>query len=426
MTSTSQDGGGAAGTLGVTGPHVARRSSERPAKSSRVPRLVAVGLLLALAGFFGLRYLRSKGPPPVKFETASVDRGPISAKVTATGTLSALVTVLVGSQVSGRIETIRVDYNSVVKKGQVVATIEPSLFQAAMEQARANYISAKADLDKAKAQSMDADRQFARSKTLAEQKLIAQADLDTAEANARVAKAQVAAAEAGVEQAHAALHQAEVNLKYTTILSPIDGVVISKSVDVGQTVAASLQAPTLFTIAQDLTKMQVDTSVAEGDVGKIREGMPVTFTVDAYPTERFDGTVRQVRDVPTTVQNVVTYDAVIDVDNSRRLLKPGMTANVTFVHASKDDVVRIPNAALRFRPDAATLALLGVHVPTVALKKTERQLWVLRRGKPSPEVVRIGISDGALTELVEGHVAPGDLAITESIGGKPATGRPPF
>src|SRR6185369_3376583 len=173
--------------------------------------------------------------------------------------------------------------------------------------------------------------------------------------------AQVSASEAGVEQARAALNQAEVNLKYTTIQSPIDGVVISRSVDVGQTVAASLQTPTLFTIAQDLTKMQVDTSVAEGDVGKIQPNMTVGFTVDAQPGQRFEGKVRQVRDAAVTVQNVVTYDAVIDVDNSKRLLKPGMTAAVTFTPAERNDVLRIPNAALRFRPEP----IRGAAVPPV-------------------------------------------------------------
>jgi HlyD family secretion protein len=329
--------------------------------------------------------------------------------------------------VSGRIETIRVDYNSPVKKGQIIATIEPSLFKAAVEQARANFVSAKATLDKSKAQAVDAERQYKRSETLVSQKLIAQAEFETAEANASVAKAQVSSSEAGVEQARAALNQADVNFKYTTIQSPIDGVVISRSVDVGQTVAASLQAPTLFTIAQDLTKMQVDTSVSEGDVGKIQPGMKVTFVVDAYPTERFEGSVRQVRDAPTTVQNVVTYDAVIDVDNARRLLKPGMTANVTFIYAQKEAVLHVPNAALRFKPDTTLQEHMGARGSALAtLKPSERFIWLLKDGKPRREVISIGITDGSHTEVTGGGGRDGDRAIVEAIGAPPAGTVRPF
>lgn len=373
------------------------------------------------------RYNASERAPKIRYESVAFATGPISAKVTASGTLSALVTVLVGSQVSGRIESIAVDFNSPVKKGQVIATIEPSLFKAAVEQARANYVSAKAALDKSKAQAVDADRQYKRSETLVSQKLIAQADFETAEANASVAKAQVSASEAGVEQARAALNQADVNLKYTTIQSPIDGVVISRSVDVGQTVAASLQAPTLFTIAQDLTKMQVDTSIAEGDVGKIQPGMKVSFMVDAYPAERFEGVVRQVRDAPTTVQNVVTYDGVIDVDNSRKLLKPGMTANVTFIYAQKDSVLHVPNAALRFKPDPTMLEHMGVRANSLAtLKPNERFIWTLKNGVPQRDVVTIGITDGSQTEIASGPVHDGDRAIIEALGAPPATTVRPF
>jgi len=372
-------------------------------------------VLIAAAGLGvgGMRYLRSRAPKKPKYTTVAVDRGNIAAHVTATGTLSALVTVLVGSQVSGRIESIKVDFNSPVKKGQVVATIDPSLFRASVEQAQANYLSAKASLDKAKAQALDAQRQYARAKTLGEQKLIAQADTETAQANDDVARAQVAAAEAGVAQASAALHQAQVNLKYTTILSPIDGVVISRSIDVGQTVAASLQAPTLFTIAQDLTKMQVDTSVAEGDVGKIQPGMPVTFTVDAYPGQRFQGTVRQVRDAATTVQNVVTYDAVIDVDNTQRLLKPGMTATVTFTPAERQNVLRVPNAALRFRPEPKE-GSAAKPLPPVQ-RKDRRTVYRLVGGDARSVEIQPGLSDGSVTEIASGDLHEGDAVITEQL-----------
>ncbi len=296
--------------------------------------------------------------PALRYETVTVDQGQVVAKVTATGTLSALVTVQVGSQVSGRIQQIFVDFNSPVKKGQLIAKIDPQLFEAAVEQARANYVAARGNLAKAQAQAVDAERQYRRARALAERQLIAQAEVDTAQTNANAAQAQVKVAEGSVEQARAALHQAEVNLAYTNIISPTNGVVISRNVDVGQTVAASLQAPTLFLIAEDLAKMQVDTSVAEADVGRLWAGMTASFTIDAYPNERFTGRVRQIRNAPQTVQNVVTYDAVIDVDNAELKLRPGMTANVTFVYAERANVMRVPNAALRFRPSPELLAKL--------------------------------------------------------------------
>jgi HlyD family secretion protein len=400
-------------------------------------RWILVLTVLALGAVGVTKYVRSREAPKPKYQTAVVDRGRIASRVTATGISSALVTVLVGTQVSGRIETIKVDFNSPVKKGQVIATIEASLFKAAVEQANANYLAAKADVDKSEAQAMDADRQYARAKALGEEKLVAVSEIDTAEANARVAKAQIAASKAGVQQAAAALHQSEVNLRYTTILSPIDGVVISRAVDVGQTVAASLQTPTLFTIAQDLTKMQVDTSVAEGDVGKVQPGMKVTFTVDAYPGQRFDGKVRQVRDAATTVQNVVTYDAVIDVDNEKRMLKPGMTATVTFTPAERNDVIRLPNAALRYRPDTtatASSAAAGAvaspasprHAGRPLPQGNQRRVYVLRGLDAAPVDVEIGLTDGSVTEVVSGPLKEGDKVVTESLAAStnPAPKRP--
>jgi HlyD family secretion protein len=397
-------------------------------------RPLAVILVLILAGVGITRYVRSREAPRPKYQTVTVDRGTIASRVTATGTLSALVTVLVGTQVSGRIESIRVDYNSPVQKGQTIATIEPSLFKAAVEQARANHMAAKANVEKAEAQAVDADRQYARARALGEDKLVPTSQIETAEANTLVAKAQISAAKAGVQQATAALNQAQVNLRYTTILSPIDGVVISRSVDVGQTVAASLQTPTLFTIAQDLTKMQVDTNVAEGDVGKIQPGMKVGFTVDAYPGQRFEGQVRQVRDAATTVQNVVTYDAVIDVDNSKRLLKPGMTATVTFTPAERHDVLRLPNAGLRYRPDAAASGAPGVPRPPAAgpkvsaraLQGNQRKIWVVRGPEAVPVDIEVGLTDGSVTEVLSGPLKDGDQVVTESLAesANPAPRRP--
>ena len=347
----------------------------------------------------------------MKFETASIGRGPLQARITASGTVSALITVQVGSQVSGNISKLNADFNSVVHKGEVVATIDPKFYKAAVEQARANLLAAKANVAKAQASLDDAQLQAKRSRQLIERKLIAQADADTAETNLRAARATVEAASAGQTQAQAALDQAQINLDYTTIVSPIDGVVISRNVDVGQTVAAALQAPTIFTIAQDLKRMQVDTNVAEADVGQLAPGMKASFTVDAFPSEEFVGVIREVRNAPQTLQNVVTYDAVIDVDNSALKLKPGMTANVTVVFADRSDAVRVPNAAIRFRaPDA----LLAVSPALPTLKGDQRLLWVMRpSGMPEPVAVRVGVSDGSFTEVLEGLEA-GDKVVTEA------------
>jgi HlyD family secretion protein len=404
-------------------------------------RLLVIWLvvIVVLAAFGAWRWRASsrKNSLP-QIDTSRVERGRIVAKVTATGTLSALVTVQVGSQVSGTISALYADYNSRVTKGQLIAKIDPRLFQASVEQGRANYLAAQGNLAKAQAQAADAERQYQRNRTLSERQLIAQADLDTSQSNAEVARAQVEAARGAVEQTRAALSQTQVNLAYTSIISPINGVVISRSVDVGQTVAASFQAPVIFTIAEDLKKMQVDTSVAEADVGRLRDGMTATFTVDAYPSEAFRGTVRQIRNSPQTIQNVVTYDAVIDVDNSELKLRPGMTANCTFIYAEKDDVLRIPNAALRFRPPpemaafsasdrtnghagrpgggagAATSGGAIVRPRSAADTPDRRTIWIMRGEKPVSVRIRTGISDGTTTELVEGDLNAGDTVITDA------------
>jgi HlyD family secretion protein len=441
--------------------------------------LALVLLALGAGGAAAWRWRLAHRRPPVEFETAPVDIGRVVSRVTATGTLSALVTVQVGSQVSGRIQKLFVDFNSEVKKGELIATIDPQLFAATVEQNRANMLAAVGNAAKAAAQERDAKRQFDRARGLVDRKLIAQADFDTAEANLEVAKGQTAAADGAVAQAKAGLHQAEVNLDYTKIVSPTDGVVISRSVDVGQTVAAAMQAPTLFVIAQDLRKMQVDTSVAEADIGKLQAGMPATFTVDAYSGTRFRGRIRQIRNAAQTVQNVVTYDAVIDVDNDDLRLRPGMTANVTFIWAEKDNALRVPNAALRFRPSADILKALGMppllgsggarpggggraragagagpgsgpgesgaasssaggttrganagarpggggagaanaragwsRASEDALDR--RTVWLLRLGHPQSVAVRTGVSDGSLTEIVEGELHEGDVVVVDA------------
>ncbi|HEY3820123.1 MAG TPA: efflux RND transporter periplasmic adaptor subunit [Polyangiaceae bacterium] len=381
-------------------------------------RWIAGAIVLAAIAILAWRYAHAPSVPVVRYQGAPVDHGPLAAKVTASGTVSAIITVQVGSQVSGRIQSWSADFSSPVKKGQLIAQIEPFLFNAAVEQAQANYEAGKAGYDKAIANRALAERNYARELALFEENLAARTDLDAAEASAAASRADVEAAAATIQQARAALDQAKLNLSYTRILSPIDGIVISRNIDVGQTVAASFQAPTLFTIAQDLTKMEVDTNVAEGDVGKIREKMQATFTVDAFPTRTFRGSVRQVRDNATTLQNVVTYDAVIDVDNTDLALRPTMTANVTFVYATKADAVRIPNAALRFRPDAATAEAMSfgsVSPPSRdALAVDQRVVWTRAAGRATPHVVRIGITDGMLTELLEGDVHPGDEVVSEA------------
>lgn len=369
--------------------------------------VLSSGLLLVACG--------NKAATGVKFTTSKVDKGPVVGRVTATGTVSAIVTVQVGAQVSGRIQTLSADFNSKVTKGQVLAKLDPSLLDAQLAMASANEKAATAGLARAQAQEKDAQRRFARAKQLVEQKLVPQAEFESAQAEVEVAQANIQAAEGSVAQARAARQQAQVNLAYTTITSPIDGTVISRAVDVGQTVAASLQAPTLFTIAENLSKMQVDTNVSEADVGKLSDGMEASFSVDAFPSKVFKGRVRQIRYAPQVVQNVVTYDAVIDVENEQLLLRPGMTANVSFVYARTDDALRVPNAALRFRPDAELMRKAGKPEPG------KRFVWVLDGETASPVAVTVGLSDGTVT-VVQGELSEGAQVVTEKSGGD---ARPP-
>ena len=372
-----------------------------------VKRLISIVLVAAVlgAGVWAYLYAQARGNAP-RFRTAKVERGVLTAAISATGNLNAVTTVQVGSQVSGQIRDLLVDFNSIVKRGQVIARIDPQLFEAQVQQAeadvataraavlnqtatvekaRADVENARAALAQGKAQTAKADvaqadakRNFERSSELFRRELVAQADRDTAQANydssvaqsesarateqalaaaiksaeaqLRVQEAALQSARAQVDQKQAALSQARTNLEYTTIRAPVDGVVVSRAVDVGQTVAASLQAPTLFTIAQDLTKMQVETSVDEADIGRIRLEDRATFTVDAFAGQTFNGIVTQIRKAPAIVQNVVTYTVIIAVDNPGERLLPGMTANVKLVYDEKPSVLKVPNAALRYRP----------------------------------------------------------------------------
>jgi HlyD family secretion protein len=415
-------------------------------------------------------YQRAHRPPEILYKTAPVERRSISSRVTASGTLQARVTVQVGSQVSGRVMALYADFNSQVKKGQIVAKLDPQLFQAALEQARANYNQALANAAKADATRLDAERQYERVKTQKAEGLAAQQDVDTAQTAAAVAVAGVSAAKADVEQARAQLNQNQVNLALSIIKSPIDGVVISRSVDVGQTVAASLQAPVLFTIAEDLTKMHIEASVPESDVGKLAVDMPAAFTVDAFPGQRFRGTIEQVRNAAVTVQNVVTYTAIVAVDNPELKLRPGMTATVTFVTARRGDVLAVPNAALRFKPPGAPAASSGRggyprpggsgawpggsgrahhggapgaasgapgaasgapgaasgHAPNAAPAGSseflfaglgddggQKTAYLLKNNAPVAVKVKVGITDGSYTELVDDSLHEGDGVIVE-------------
>jgi HlyD family secretion protein len=376
--------------------------------------IVAIGL------FF---YLRENGND-MAYKTEKVSRGGINALVTATGTVNAVTTVSVGTQVSGTIKRLMVDYNSPVKKGQLLAQIDPANVQAQVDQADANLWSAKANLEKAAVATLDARRTLQRNKELFAQNFIARSDLDTAETNAQSAEAQQKVTQAQVGQAQAALKIAKTNLQYTNILSPVDGTVISRSVDVGQTVAASFQTPTLFSIAQDLTKMQINTSVDEADIGKIQTGQEVSFTVDAYPDTLFAGKVSEVRNSPTTVSNVVTYDVIIKVDNPQLKLKPGMTANVSITIETRKDVLRISNAALRFKP-ADVKGKSDINKDKQDMKGTK--VWILEKGKPKPVKVTIGLSDGNYTEISAGELKAGQEIITDSLNNKKtsSSSRPP-
>ena len=326
-------------------------------KALAVVALLAAGI--GAYGFFG--YRAGEFVPEVRTVTVTV--GDVVDTVVATGSLEAVTTVQVGSQVSGIIQDLYVDYNSIVRAGDVIMRLDPSLFETQTEQARANLLRAEADVERLEVAADDARVQLARSVDLAARELISATELEAAEVGARAAGAQLKSAAAQVVQARAALRQHEVNLEHTVIRAPIDGIVISRLVDVGQTVAASLQAPELFVIAADLTKMRVLANVDESDVGRIRPRQRVTFTVDAYPSDEFEGTVSQVRLEPVVQQNVVTYATVIDAPNPELKLKPGMTATITLEIARRENVLRIPNAALRFRPTPETFAALGQDVP---------------------------------------------------------------
>jgi HlyD family secretion protein len=423
------------------------------------PILIGVAVLAGLFVVFGL----NRNTQAQHF-TAKVERGDIHDVVDATGTINAVITVQVGSQVSGTIAKLNVDFNSRVHKGDIVALIDPALFQGALLQAsadldngKANLVAAKANLEKAGATSLQTKADYDRTTQLTTEKIMSQQQLDMAKANYDSAKAAVGAAVANVTQAEAQVSQkaaalavAQTNLNYTVIRSPIDGTVVARNVDVGQTVAASLQAPTIFTIAQDLTKMLVYTKTDESDVGNIKPGKPVTFKVDAFPKDTFHGVVSQVRMNPTTVQSVVTYDTIIEFANPELKLFPGMTAYVTIPVATVQDVLKVPNTALRYKPPMGSEEILAIY-KQYGIEGNEKQqagddppaegrgsqaggenqnaprapraesavVWKLHVDNTmEPVRISIGITDHAYTQvaaLVKGELREGDALIIRSV-----------
>lgn len=401
--------------------------------------LIILTVILVIAGIAGYGFY--KRAPEVSYKTAKIERGMIVSTVAATGNLSAVTTVQVGTQVSGTIQKLYVDFNSRVKKGQAIAEIDPSLFNASVEQAQGNVLNSEANLQKSRVTLADAERTLARNRKLLADGIISQADYDVADTALQSARASVKASEGSVAQTRGALMQSRTNLRYSVIRSPVDGVVISRAVDIGQTVAASFQTPTLFTIAKDLTKMQIEVSVDEADISRIQLDQKATFTVDSYPEQTFSGKVVQIRSAPVITQNVVTYVVVVNVDNSDMKLKPGMTANVSIEVAKKDDVLKLPPAALRFKPktkteDAknkgseergsenkqrpATGTAAHDGKPGGRKRGDGQQVYILKDNKPVAVKVRTGIANNSSIELVESILKEGDDVVIEQIGGDSA------
>ena len=384
-----------------------------------------LALLVLIAAAGGWWWFQHRGSDAPQYQTVAVTRGEMTQLVTATGALNPVVNVTVGSQISGNIQKLFADFNSPVKAGDVVAQIDPATFQAVVHQMDGDLANARAALELAQVTA-------GRKKELVAQHASPQADLDNATATLHQAEATVKVKEANLEKA-------KVDLDHCTIHSPIDGIVISRSVDVGQTVAATMNAPVLFIIANDLAKMQIDAAVAEADVGVIEVGQKVDFSVDAFPYRTFHGDIVQVRNAATTVQNVVTYDVVISVNNADLKLKPGMTANVSVIVAHRDDAVKVPNSALRFRPPEALEAAAATPVRTTPGSgpprpgggrpggpRGERKIYVLPPGaaKPEPATVKLGISDGVATEVTEG-LKPSDLVVIGMTAPDSKPGTPP-
>jgi len=388
--------------------------------------ILIVGVLAVGLAIGGYVFFNGERKAPVRYRSAAVERGSVISLVTATGTINPVVSVQVGTQVSGMIKSLHADFNSVVKAGDIVAVIDPESFKARRDQAASNLEMSKANVARSKTDLAQRKRELDRVKSLVAQQYVSQNDVDVAATNFQAAEAQVNVAVAQVKQAEAALNAAELDLKYTVIRSPVNGIVVARNVEVGQTIAASFATPNLFLIALDLTKMQVDTNVSESDIGGISEGKEATFTVDAYPGYQFSGTIRQVRLAPINVQNVVTYNVVVAVDNQDLRLKPGMTANVSMVVAQRDSVLKVPNASLRFTPPTAGQADRPTHggKPTKAkgaeqpggagrgTMPSTRTVWKQGpAGELEPIRVQTGISDGLATEVLSEELSEGALIV---------------
>ena len=378
-----------------------------------IPAIVVIGL--------AVYFWRLEQQKPPQFVTKPATRGAVIKSIITTGAVNPVVTVQVGSYVSGVIQALYCDYNTHVKAGQLCAKIDPRPYQLVVDQDAANLASAKAQLAKDRASLDYAKTNYQRDLNLLKEGVVSQDTVDSDKSVYDQGKAQIALDQATIRQHQAALNGARVNLSYTDIVSPVDGVVISRSIDVGQTVAASFQTPTLFLIGKDLTKMQVDTNVSESDVGGAKVGDKASFTVEAYPKKTFEGRVTEVRQAPITVQNVVTYDAVIGVDNPERLLLPGMTANAKIVTEERNDVLRVPQQALRFEPQGLPAA--GGNAARSA--RPGARVWILKAGQPVAMPVSVGLEDGTWAEITGGGLAQGDAVITdESTAGAAAARRP--
>jgi HlyD family secretion protein len=382
------------------------RTRRRPPRRRRVLPLLLLALV-AIAGVAGALWWKSRGGETVRYVTAPASRGAVTRTVTATGTVNPELTIIVGTYVSGVIQELYCDYNTRVTKGQICARIDQRPYQTLVDQARANLAVAKAQHEKDLAALDYAKANYDRQQYLVERKTVSQDVADNARSVYRAAAAQVDLSAAQIQQRQAELATAQVNLDYTNIVSPVDGTVVSRNVTMGQTVAASFQTPTLFLIATDLTRMQVDTNVSESDIGGIKEGNSATFTVDAFPNRTFRGAVSQVRQSPQTAQNVVTYDVVVSVDNSDLALKPGMTASTRVVMDQRTDVLRVPNQAVRYIPGG----LAGTETGLVPVGSGQTRLWLLRDGSAVPVIVTLGLDDDSFTEIVKGDLKPGDQVI---------------
>ncbi len=406
---------------------VPKPETAAPARS-HLGRLWVIGglsalLVVAIAGVWWF----SGSSGTVHYTTAPVTHGAVMRAVTATGTVNPVLTIIVGSYVSGVIQEISCDYNTEVKQGQICAKIDPSPYQTVVDQNNANLGVAKAQREKDKANLAYAQLNYERNARLAQTDAVSKDTLDISKNGLDQARAQIGVDEATIAQRQAQLAAAQVNLDYTKIVSPVDGTVVSRNVTVGQTVAASFQTPTLFLIATDLTKMQVDTNVSESDIGGIKDGDKAFFTIDAFPKRTFEGTVSQVRQSPQNIQNVVTYDVVVSVDNTDLALKPGMTAATRIVIDQRRNVLRVPSQALRFAPASIEPLAQPSSKPTkktaaVNGEGTPAVVWMLKDGKPARIPIVSGLDDDAFVEILQGELKPDDpVIVTEQRNGpKPA------